>query len=174
MVDYRGYGKSDGRISSEDQLNRDMQKAYDQIKKLYYENSIILLGYSIGTGPALYLASKNNPKMLILQAPFYNLTDMMRRYFPIFPSFLLKYKMENKRYLKECAMPVIIFHGDQDEIIYYGSSIKLSEHFKEGDRLITLESQTHNGMTYNPDYQREMRNILIPDTDILMEKVEIK
>ena len=172
MIDYRGYGKSGGKINSEYQLNSDMQKAYDEIKKHYDENSIIVLGYSIGSGPALYLASKNDPKLLILQAPFYNLTDMMRRYFPIFPAFLLRYKMENDKYLKECRMPIIIFHGDRDEVIYYGSSVKLSKHFKEGDRLITLEGQRHNGMTYNADYQREMRNILIPDMHTTMNSLD--
>ena len=172
MIDYRGYGKSGGRISSEKQLYDDMQKAYDHIGKLYDENSIIILGYSIGTGPASYLASVNSPGMLILQAPFYNLTDMMRRYFPIFPSFLLKYKMENDRYIQKCQMPVMIFHGDKDEIIYYGSSVKLSKHFKEGDRLITLTGQRHNGMTYNPDYQSEMRNILTPDMHTSMNALD--
>ncbi len=172
MPDYRGYGKSGGKISSENQLYDDMQKAYDQIRKLYDETSIIILGYSIGTGPASYLASVNSPEKLILQAPFYNLTDMMRRHFPIFPAFLLRYKMENIRYIQECQMPVIIFHGDKDEVIYYGSSVKLSKHFKEGDRLITIPGQRHNGMTYNPDYQREVRNILIPDMHTSMNALD--
>jgi esterase/lipase len=173
MIDYRGYGKSGGKIeSSEISCFQICRKPMTEIKKRYDENSIIVLGYSIGTGPALYLASKNDPKMLILQAPFYNLTDMMKRYFPIFPSFLLKYKMENDRHLKEAKMPVIIFHGNEDEVIYYGSSVKLSQHFKEGDRLITLEGQSHNGMTYNADYQREMKNILIPDMHTTMNSLD--
>jgi uncharacterized protein len=172
MIDYRGYGKSGGKIESENRLFSDMQSAYDEIKKRYDEDRIIILGYSIGSGPAAYLASENSPEKLILQAPFYNLTDMMKRYFPIFPSFLLKYKMENDRHLKEAKMPVIIFHGDEDEVIYYGSSVKLSKHFKDGDRLITLKGQTHNGMGDHPDYQREMRSILIPDMHTSMNSLD--
>jgi uncharacterized protein len=169
MIDYRGYGKSGGKISSEIQLFEDMQKVYDEMKKTYNEKSIMILGYSIGTGPASYLASVNSPEKLILQAPFYDLTDILKHSYPVFPPFMLRYKMENDKYLKNCKMPVIIFHGDRDEIIYYGSSVKLSKHFKEGDRLVTLKGATHNGMTDNPDYQREMKKILIPGSDILMD-----
>ena len=57
-------------------------------------------------------------------------------------------------------MPVVIFHGDQDEVIYYNSSLKLKETFKQTDTLITLKGQRHNGMTYNPDYIDEIEKIL--------------
>lgn len=172
MVDYRGYGKSDGKIESGEQFLSDMQKSYDEIKKRYTEKSIIVLGYSIGTGPAAHLASKNDPKLLILQAPYYSMADMLRHTYPIFPPFLLRYKFNTYEYLEGSKMPVIIFHGDQDEVIYYGSSVKLSKHFKEDDRLITLTGAGHNGMSYNTDYQKEMKNILIPDTDIFRKRGE--
>ena len=60
-------------------------------------------------------------------------------------------------------MPVVIFHGDKDEVIYYGSSLKLQEEFKAQDRLITLKGQRHNGMTYNPDYKIQLEQILSKD-----------
>src|ERR1035437_9292247 len=119
--------------------------------KLYSENKIIVLGYSIGTGLAAYLASTNNPKLLILQAPYLSLTDMMQHTFPVIPTFMLKYKFETDKYIKDCKMPIVIFHGDCDEVIYYGSSLKLKEQFKRQDTLITLIGQRHNGMTNNTD-----------------------
>jgi uncharacterized protein len=61
MLDYRGYGKSEGSIKDQKQLFQDIQTAYDEIKKKYNENSIVILGYSIGTGLAAKLASQNNP-----------------------------------------------------------------------------------------------------------------
>jgi pimeloyl-ACP methyl ester carboxylesterase len=119
-----------------------------------------VLGYSIGTGPASHVASTNNPSLLILQAPYYSLTDMMRHSYPIIPTFILKYKFETNNYLKACKSPVVIFHGNQDEVIYYGSSLKLQSCFKQHDTLITLEGQSHNGITDNPFYQAELKRIL--------------
>ena len=160
LLDYRGYGKSDGVIYSQQQFFDDVQTAYDSLKTRYAEDKIVVLGYSIGTGAATKLASANNPKLLILQAPYYSLTDMMRHTYPIIPPFILKYKFETNNYLQACKMPVVIFHGDRDEVIYYGSSLRLKELFKKQDTLITLPGQTHNGITDNIDYKRELQRIL--------------
>jgi pimeloyl-ACP methyl ester carboxylesterase len=160
LLDYRGYGKSNGAISSQKQLFEDIQTVYDTLKNRYEENRIVVLGYSIGTGPASHVASTNNPSLLILQAPYYSLTDMMRHSYPIIPTFILKYKFETNNYLKACKSPVVIFHGNQDEVIYYGSSLKLQSCFKQHDTLITLEGQSHNGITDNPFYQAELKRIL--------------
>ena len=160
ILDYRGYGKSEGSISGQGQLFQDMQTVYDELTKKYNEDSIIVLGYSLGTGLASKIASTNNPKLLILQAPSYSLTDMMRHTFPIIPPFILKYKLKTNEFIKNCKMPIIIFHGNQDEVIYYGSSLKLKELFKEKDTLITLNGQGHNGMSDNRDYIIEIQKIL--------------
>jgi pimeloyl-ACP methyl ester carboxylesterase len=160
MPDYRGYGKSEGSINNEKQLYEDMQLVYDSLKQKYNEKQIIVLGYSIGTGPAAKLASVNHPRLLILQAPYFSLTDMMKQRFPFIPAFILKYKFTTNAFLKDCTMPVVIFHGNKDEVIYYGSSLKLKGLFKPTDTLVTLEGQGHNGMTDNPVYLSEIQKIL--------------
>ena len=160
IIDYRSYGKSEGEINGQNQLFEDNQIAYDELKKKYAEDKIIVLGYSIGTGLASKIASTNNPKLLILQAPYYNLTDMMKQRFSFIPTFILKYKFATNEYLKNCKMPVVIFHGNSDEVIYYGSSLKLKEEFKKQDTLITLNGQGHNGMTDNEEYKMELTKIL--------------
>ena len=160
ILDYRGYGKSQGRISSENQLYSDMQIVYDSLKKDYEEENIVIIGYSIGSGPAAQLASTNNPQKLILKAPMYNMPDLAKKYIKILPSSLIRYKFSVDEYITKVKCPVIIFHGDQDEIIYTGSSYKLKERFKEGDQLIILEGQRHNGINENEVYKRELKEIL--------------
>jgi uncharacterized protein len=160
MLDYGGYGKSEGSINGQGRFFQDIQTAYDDLKTKYAEDKIVVLGYSIGTGLAAKVASTNNLRLLILQAPYYSLTDMMQHTYPIIPTFILKYKFETNDYIKNCKMPVVIFHGDQDEVIYYGSSLKLQREFKKQDTLITLAGQGHKGMTENPDYKIEIQKIL--------------
>jgi len=137
-----------------------MQAAYKKLKTMYDEGKIIILGYSIGTGPAAKIASENRPKLLILQSPYYSITDLIRHTYSIIPTFILKYKFETNKFLPECKMPVAIFHGDQDEIIYYGSSVKLKALMKASDTLVTLKGQGHNGMSINGQYLREIERIL--------------
>lgn len=160
LLDYRGYGKSEGEINNQQQFFQDVQTAYDTLKTRYTEDNIIVLGYSLGTGPAARVASANHPKLLILQAPYYSLTDIMKQRFPVIPTFILKYKFETGSYVKNCPMPIILFHGKEDEVIPYSSSLKIKKGFKNEDTLITLNGMGHNGMTENPEYRKEIQRIL--------------
>ena len=162
IPDYRGYGKSEGRIKNEAQLHRDMQTLYNYLKKEYSENQIIVLGHSIGSGMAARLAAKNDPKLLILQAPPYSLPHLAKKMFPLnlFPSFLIEYKLETGKYVKKANVPVAVFHGDEDEIVHYGSSLKIQQHFKPGDTLITLEGLGHNNFLHTRQYAEAIEEIL--------------
>jgi alpha-beta hydrolase superfamily lysophospholipase len=160
VPDYRGYGKSDGKITSEKQLLGDVQIAFDTLKKEYEGKKIVIIGFSIGSGPAAYLASKNDPSLLALQAPYYNFPDLAKKYFQLLPKFLVRYKFRTDQYIQQVKCPVVIFHGDRDEIIYTGSSEKLKQHFKPGDKLFILKAQPHNGINENPDYQKNVSNLL--------------
>ena len=161
ILDYRGFGKSEGSIYSQEQFYKDVQAAYDLLKKDYPESKIVVEGYSIGTGPAAMLAATNHPKLLILQAPYYSLTDLGEHLYPsITPRFLNRYKFETFRYVQDCKAPVVVFHGDADEVIYYDSSLKLKEHFKQGDTLFMLKDAAHGQINQNEDYQRELKELL--------------
>lgn len=160
LLDYRGYGKSEGRIESEDQLSRDVQSAYDQMAQVYADNKIVVLGYSIGSGLAAKVAATNAPRLLILQAPYYSLTDVMNHTIPFLPAFLLKYRLETNQYIQACKMPIVLFHGDQDEVIPYSQSVKLKSLLKDSDTLITLNGVGHNGMTHDVGYVAAIERVL--------------
>lgn len=159
IIDYRGFGKSEGKISGENQLYEDNQMAYNKMKELYKEEDIIILGYSIGTGMAAKLAADNTPKLLILQAPFYSFKEMMSRQF-YFPPFILRYPFRTDKFLKQCRCPVVIFHGDEDEIINYKASLKLKEEFNEKVQLFILPGVEHNGITDNEEYRDILKEVV--------------
>lgn len=160
FLDYRGFGKSGGKITNQEQLLNDVQSAYDEINKRYEKDEIIILGFSIGTGPAAYLASVNNPSILILQAPYYNLTGVIQDICPIIPDFLIRYKLEVNEFITKCEMPVVIFHGDNDNIIDYNNSVELNKLLKQSDILITLPNETHIGIPNNEIYKQRLAEIL--------------
>lgn len=160
ILDYRGYGKSTGRIRSQETFFEDARIAFSRFTALYDKKNIVLMGYSIGAVPTVVLASENNVRKVILKAPFYSALQIKKETFPFIPSFLLKYPLETHRYLNEIESSLVIIHGDSDEIIPVEHSRRLSKLFKEGDLLIELPHQSHNGMNHNPDYHRALESVL--------------
>ena len=143
ILDYRGYGKSGGNIESENQFFEDVKKSYAELLKRYTEDNVIIMGYSIGTGSAAMLASLNNPKLLILKAPYYNLSNVIDGRVPFMPEFLRKYKFETHKFLENVNCPVYVFHGTKDKIIPYSNSEKLKEEFPDKIELTTLKGTDH-------------------------------
>jgi len=150
ILDYRGYGKSDGTIESEAQINEDVQKAYNVMLKRYTANNIIIAGYSIGTGPATYLAAHNQPKALLLQAPYYSLSKLTDEKIPLIPDFIKRYKFETKDFIGQVKAPVYLFHGMDDTLIPYHHSEILKNNYCPHATLIPLPLTGHNGI--NGDY----------------------
>jgi pimeloyl-ACP methyl ester carboxylesterase len=163
LLDYRGYGKSQGHISSQAQLFGDVEAAYNQLKGLYPENKIVIVGYSVGTEPAAWLAARHHPRRLLLHAPYYSMADMAAhtiRLWPILPGWLLRYPLATSEYVQQVSAPVVLFHGDRDEVIPYQSSVRLRALLKPGDQLIAIRGGGHNGLLERPQYQRVIGGLL--------------
>lgn len=161
VMDIRGYGKSEGAYTNDQEMYKDAMAGYQQLLKLgYEEKDIILIGVSLGSGLASYVAAHKDPRQLILISPYYNIKDLAKnltfsqqvrllRYLPT--DLLLKYNLDNASHIQNTSAPVTIFHGTADRLIYYGSSLKLQKHFKAEDRLMTIEGGIHNGFGNRPD-----------------------
>lgn len=158
MVDYAGYGKSSGKITSQAQLFQDMQTVYDRVKRDYKKENIIIVGYSIGTGIAAKLASDNNPSMLVLQAPYYSMVDMMERRYAYVPTFILDYTLDTHKYIKDSDVPTYLFHGNDDLVIPLESSQLLAKELNLP--LYIIKNQGHNGLTGNVDVIEKMKELV--------------
>ncbi|GAB3636398.1 alpha/beta fold hydrolase [Hymenobacter arcticus] len=163
MLDYRGYGKSAGTITSQAQLLADVELAYQQVVAHYDESQLVIAVYSLGTGPATWLAARPRPRRLLLHAPYYSLADMAAHtipVWPILPDFLLRYPLPTNAFIRQVSAPVVLVHGDHDELIPYNSLVRLKALSKPGDQLLTIRGGGHNGLTATPQYQQALRNIL--------------
>ncbi|WP_400081229.1 alpha/beta hydrolase [Winogradskyella sp. R77965] len=160
MVDYRGFGKSTGKRSQK-AIKRDLQLVYNKIKEQTTEDRIILYGRSLGSGFATKLASMNNPKILILDAPYYSLTKVTARYAPFMPlSLLLKYPLPTYKWLKYVQCPVHIIHGTNDKLIPYKSSVKLSKIKPKLTKLHTVIGGGHKNLNNFESYHSMLEEIL--------------
>ncbi len=160
MVDYRGFGKSTGRRSQK-AIKNDLQFIYNKMREQVGEKFIILYGRSMGSGFATKLASTNNPQMLILDAPYYSLTKVTKRYAPFMPlSVILKYPMPTYKWLKYVNCPVHIIHGTNDKLIPFSSSVKLSKVKPELTRLWSVIGGGHKNLNEFESYHSMLSEII--------------
>jgi pimeloyl-ACP methyl ester carboxylesterase len=160
MVDYRGFGKSTGRRSHKN-IKRDLQLVYNEMKTKVDEKYIILYGRSLGSGFATKLASMNNPRKLILDAPYYSLTKVTARFAPFMPlSLLIKYPMPTYKWLKYVQCPIHIIHGTNDKLIPFKTSVKLSKINPKLTRLYTVIGGGHKNLNNFESYHKMLSEIL--------------
>jgi len=162
VMDYRTYGKSTGKLSEEN-LYSDAQQFYEYVNERFPENEIILYGRSLGGAFATRLAAENNPKMLILESPFYNLKSVAKSRFPIVPiDLLIRYPFENSKYIKEVDCKTVIIHGTGDKVVPFASGKKLYESAspQNGKNFIEVTGGGHNDLSRFETYQMAIEAVL--------------
>ena len=141
--DYRGYGKSTGSIQSQQQLFQDGQLFYDYLKSNYSEDQIILMGTSMGTGIATQLAINNEPKALVLHAPFSSLEELIKEKVPFMPNQFIHYRFRNDLVFPKLNCAIALFHGQRDQLIPHQHSERLYE-LNSDSELHILPGVGHN------------------------------
>lgn len=162
MIDYRGYGKSRGDFSEKGLID-DSKAAYNYVKDLFPENKIIIYGKSLGSGIATQIAAANNPKMLLLETPYFNFPDVAGHFFPFIPfRTLINYQFETDQFIKKVKCPIHLFHGDKDQLIYYESSVKLAKVLgkKPSEILTTVKGGEHRNLSKFPEYHTALDSCL--------------
>ena len=160
MIDYRGFGKSTGRRTQK-AIKNDLQLIYNKMKEKVDEKYIILYGRSLGSGFATKLASTNQPRMLILDAPYYSLSKVTARYAPFMPmSIILKYHIPTYKWLKYVECPIHIIHGTNDKLIPFKSSVKLSKVKPKLTRLHSVIGGGHKNLNTFESYHKMLSEII--------------
>ena len=146
IFDYRGYGKSEG-SPSEEGIYRDARAAlaYLQARPEPAPQQIVYFGRSLGAAVAIGLAGQQPPAGLVLVAPFTSLGDMARIVYPYLPlKWLLGNRYNSAARISQLHQPVLIMHGDQDEIVPLSQGDKLLEAANPPKRFQVLPGAGHN------------------------------
>lgn len=153
LVNYRGYGGSTG-SPSEAGLYKDAVAVFDEIRSRY--ESISVIGRSLGSGVATYLAATRDIDRLALITPFDSIENVARRALPVLPvSLLLKDKFDSVGRAAEIAAPVLVVAAEYDEVIPRRHSSALAKAFP--DSQVTLEvipDTGHNTIGMSPRYAK--------------------
>lgn len=148
FIDYPGYGLSEGKTSDKTMFDTAL-KSYDYATTLDFvdQNNIIVLGYSIGTGVATYVASQRNVNGLILIAPYDEALSLYNNTLNIFHGplqILARYKFSSLSYAPNVKTYPLIITSLTDEVIDYNLSINLTNYFKIIEKVVILENVGHN------------------------------
>jgi alpha-beta hydrolase superfamily lysophospholipase len=141
--DYRGYGRSTGR-ASESGTYRDARAARRALIERAGPERVIYLGESLGAAVALELAHHHPPAKLILQSPFTSIRDMARLHYPVVPRALVPDAYPSLRLVVQLDVPLLVLHGERDDIVPLLHGEELYEAATCPKRLITFPGAGHN------------------------------
>ena len=164
LVDYRGYGQSTGKPSIEGVIT-DAQAMYQYlISRDYKPENISVYGRSIGGAIGLEVAKREKIKSIVVQSSFTSLKEIAKELFPFIPNGLVKNDLWNSQeIIKKINIPVLISHGDKDEIVPVSHSYKLYELANEPKKLIILKDATHNDISnyFTEKYFNTLKELFI-------------
>lgn len=146
MIDYRGYGRSGGRISEEGTY-LDGVAAYDYLltRSDVDPARIIPFGESLGAGVAVELSLQRKVQGLILEAPFASIREMARVVVPWLPiGPLITTRYDNLSKMSRLEIPLLILHGDRDEVVPFAQGRKVFEAAREPKVFYTIPGAGHN------------------------------
>jgi fermentation-respiration switch protein FrsA (DUF1100 family) len=171
MMDYRGFGKSRGK-RSQATLFDDAQFLYKWLSERYEQKNIVVFGRSLGSGIAARVASWNNPRMLILDSPYFSFYHNIKRYIFFIPlKWLMRYDLRTDQYLKTVSCPVHIIHGTKDRLIPYQQSKNLLALFPDKIKLHPVTGGHHNNLPDFPQFFECLYDILYVSPSTKSDKV---
>lgn len=174
MIDYRGYGLSDGDFPQEAWVYADADAAlsYLQDQRQVELSSLIVFGHSLGGAIAIDLAQKH-PEVagLIVQSSFTSMESLAKlqgwpNLFPL--GLILNQRFDSLSKVPQLAMPKLWIHGDADELIPAAMSQQLHAISSSPSTIQVIEGAGHNnvatiaGDRYNTMVQNFLDQALAP------------
>lgn len=165
MMDYRGYGKSSGRIGSEEQLRTDVRAVWNAVATDYAGKRLVISGQSLGTALAAGLAAELSqagctPDLTILVSPYSSMRALADEHYPWVPSKVLRYHLPTMDHACKVDGPVLLVHGDRDELIGFHHSEALMRAFPKC-QLLRVEGAGHGDVHQFPSFRQGVAAALV-------------
>lgn len=159
LISYRGYGNSSGHPNEKANYS-DAQTIYQQIKESYSDISVI--GRSLGSGVATYLASKNQIHKLVLITPFDSIQSVAQDQFLIYPmSLLLTDKYDSFSRVESIKAKTLVLIAEHDQIIKRKHTNRLISAFAESQITVKILVGTdHNNISQDKNYYQLLKQFI--------------
>lgn len=159
LVNYRGYGGSTGK-PTEANLYSDAQYIYDRINTEH--KTISVIGRSLGSGVATYLASTKSINKMVLITPYDSIEAIAQKQYPMFPvTLLLRDKYDSISRVKSISTKTLILLAEHDRVIPLESSQRLIKQFPpEQVKVELLEGTGHNSISSKEQYYTSLHQFM--------------
>lgn len=159
LVNYRGYGGSTSK-PMEVALYADAQYIYDQVKTKH--KTISVIGRSLGSGVATYLASTRNISKMILVTPFDSIQAIAQKQYPVFPiALLLRDKFDSLSRVKNISAKTLVLLAENDVVIPFENSQRLIAAFPSSQIKVELIEDTgHNNISSKQEYYHFLQQFM--------------
>lgn len=140
IVDYRGYGKSEGR-PTEQGTYRDARAAWRYLTGIRGIDParIVIFGRSLGAAMASKLATETSAAGLIVESAFTSVPDMAARHYPYLPvRKLTRFRYDTLGHVKASSIPILVVHSENDEIAPFAMGRTLFENASEPKSFLAL------------------------------------
>ena len=163
LVKYRGYGGSSG-TPTEKAIYSDALYIYDAIRNEH--ETLSIMGRSLGSAVATYIASKRAPSKLVLITPFDSIQRVAQSQFPLYPmSILLKDKHDSYSRAKAIKAETLVIAAELDSVIKMSHTKRLVEGFASEVLFHEIQGAGHNDISNYPDYYRVIDEFLSNHAD---------
>jgi pimeloyl-ACP methyl ester carboxylesterase len=143
LIDYRGYGRSEG-TAAEPGIYRDADAAYAWLRGLGRSwEKIVLYGESLGTAVAADLAAREACAGVVLEAPFPSAKAVAARVLPFIGPLVVS-GLDTAANLRRVRVPVLILHGNRDEVIPQDLGREVFEAANEPKEFWGVEGANHS------------------------------
>lgn len=160
MLNYRGYGKSEGK-PGEAELFADALRIYDYAVARAAGGRVAVMGRSLGSGVAVYLASQRPVAGVILVSPYDSIESVAKGIYPFLPiSLMLRHRFDSIARAPAIAVPLLCMVASDDRVIPRPHSERLYAAWGGPKQWREIRPADHNSLAGAPDYQRAIAAFL--------------
>jgi uncharacterized protein len=164
MFDYRGFGKSSGQIESEEQLRADVNAVWRHFAPMYEGRRVVISGQSLGTGLAAGLAAQlcsdgRAPDLTLLVSPYSSMRALAAELYPWVPTQVLRYPLHTLEHAAKLLGPVMLIHGEKDELIPIRHSEELCSAMRSA-QLLRVDGAGHSDVHQFPTVRQALLSAL--------------
>ena len=169
MLSYRGYGESEG-MPTEDGIYADALALYDKIRMQH--KTISIIGRSLGSGVATYVAAHRETQKVVLITPFASIEELAKDKFPIFPiGMLLIDKYLSIEHAKKIDSEVLILYAGKDQVVPEDSTKRLvSSLAPDLTQTVKILDAGHNSISEYERYNRRLRDFFTSKSNLSLSK----